>query len=666
MVQQTFKTEKTVNDAPYYSVRCATTGNITIATALNVGDVIDDITLAEGDRVLVCYQTTSSQNGIYVVASTPYRATDFNSEADIRGGLISVRDGARNAGEIFKNYNCEPITVDSTSLVFGPLVETVSIKTGSEWNIYVDVTSGSDTSGLGTITSPFKTIERAFREVKSIYKPDSWTGTRNIFFKLAPGTYPAGDFIVPYINWTKNSALSIYILETNSNATTPSTAAYTVSESGTFSSNSANVHTETGKTWTVNALQGKFIRVKTVKTGSLPTQWSVFYPIIRNGADWIETAFASGTSSNDIDTYDIVDMSTTIDFGGGSMMLPAQRTIAFAHYFMGINCINLFQIAAGGASGYKNIQVSNRFISCTIKNSTTGTYTGANSFVTGCYVENRNNSYYTTLSATAVKLMATGSYISLSSGDGTSTNIIRNNVIWCQAGKNQRAILITQTTKGGLIFASNNKFINFSSCIEVTSNGFLIDMMLDSCTFYFDTVDRFLKTVSNLRSVNLDYNGSAPVFNSEPAVSRLDFNSSSATYYYDAPNNINCLAIAPDAYKLVNIHPKEYTQSTTTTAATTVTLETIPSNTAVSFSGTVAAADTAGTTNVWNINGVITNIAGTTTLRSTATVTAVLVGDATWAVAFTANDTNDTLGMQVVGSGTLKWKAKIVYNQINL
>lgn len=45
--------------------RAATTANITIATALNNGDVLDGVTLATGDRVLVKDQSTGSQNAIY-------------------------------------------------------------------------------------------------------------------------------------------------------------------------------------------------------------------------------------------------------------------------------------------------------------------------------------------------------------------------------------------------------------------------------------------------------------------------------------------------------------------------------------------------------------------------------------------------------------------------
>ena len=74
--------------------RVATTGNITIATALNPGDTIDGVVLAENDRVLVWRQTTKSQNGIYRVAASPARTTDADAAGELVGGTqVRVTSG---------------------------------------------------------------------------------------------------------------------------------------------------------------------------------------------------------------------------------------------------------------------------------------------------------------------------------------------------------------------------------------------------------------------------------------------------------------------------------------------------------------------------------------------------------------------------------------------
>ena len=75
----------------------ATTANITIATALNSGDSIDGVTLANGDRVLVKDQSTATQNGIYVVGDTPVRADDLATGADAAGAFTFVESGSTNA-----------------------------------------------------------------------------------------------------------------------------------------------------------------------------------------------------------------------------------------------------------------------------------------------------------------------------------------------------------------------------------------------------------------------------------------------------------------------------------------------------------------------------------------------------------------------------------------
>ena len=101
------------------SVRVATTANITIATALNVGDAIDGVTLADGDRVLVKNQSTASQNGIYTAGSSPVRSSDANTSAEVTSGMFCfVEEGTVGGDNGFVLTTNDPITLDTTSLVF--------------------------------------------------------------------------------------------------------------------------------------------------------------------------------------------------------------------------------------------------------------------------------------------------------------------------------------------------------------------------------------------------------------------------------------------------------------------------------------------------------------------------------------------------------------------
>ena len=79
----------------------ATTGNITISTALNNGDTLDGVTLSTNDRVLVKDQSTASENGIYVVGSSPSRAADLAAGSDAAGMFTFIEQGTVNADNGF-------------------------------------------------------------------------------------------------------------------------------------------------------------------------------------------------------------------------------------------------------------------------------------------------------------------------------------------------------------------------------------------------------------------------------------------------------------------------------------------------------------------------------------------------------------------------------------
>ncbi len=104
-----------------HPVRVATTANITIATALNAGDVIDGVTLAAGDRVLVKDQSTGSQNGIYDAGVTPVRSYDMDTGLEAMGSITYVIAGTVNAGRLYRNTNATLPTIDTTALTFTEL-----------------------------------------------------------------------------------------------------------------------------------------------------------------------------------------------------------------------------------------------------------------------------------------------------------------------------------------------------------------------------------------------------------------------------------------------------------------------------------------------------------------------------------------------------------------
>jgi len=105
------------------AVRAATTAAGTLATSFENADVIDGVTLATGDRILVKNQATASENGIYVVAATgaPTRATDADAGAELVNATVYVSEGTTLADTQWTCSTNAPITVGTTSLSFAQL-----------------------------------------------------------------------------------------------------------------------------------------------------------------------------------------------------------------------------------------------------------------------------------------------------------------------------------------------------------------------------------------------------------------------------------------------------------------------------------------------------------------------------------------------------------------
>ena len=103
------------------SVRAATTGNGTLASAYANGQTIDGVSLATGDRILLKDQTDASENGIYTVnaSGAPTRATDFDTDAEVTSGAFTfVEEGTSNADNGFVLSTNGSITVGTTNLAF--------------------------------------------------------------------------------------------------------------------------------------------------------------------------------------------------------------------------------------------------------------------------------------------------------------------------------------------------------------------------------------------------------------------------------------------------------------------------------------------------------------------------------------------------------------------
>ena len=119
------------------SVRAATTATINLSTGAANGSVIDGVTLATGNRILVKDQgvggVAHADNGIYTVnaSGAPTRAGDFDEDAEVTPGAFTfVEEGTANGDAGFVVATNGSITVGSTAILFTQFSGTGQITAG--------------------------------------------------------------------------------------------------------------------------------------------------------------------------------------------------------------------------------------------------------------------------------------------------------------------------------------------------------------------------------------------------------------------------------------------------------------------------------------------------------------------------------------------------------
>ena len=171
------------------SVRVATTANITIATALNNGDTLDGVTLATDDRVLVKNQDTGSQNGIYVVAVSPARSTDFDADSEVTAGAFTfVEEGTTNADSGWVLTTDDDITVGTTAIAF------------AQFSGAGQVTAGTGLTKSGNTINAVGTADRISVAADAINIDTGYVGQTSLttLGTIGTGTWEATDVAVAH------------------------------------------------------------------------------------------------------------------------------------------------------------------------------------------------------------------------------------------------------------------------------------------------------------------------------------------------------------------------------------------------------------------------------------------------------------------------------------
>jgi hypothetical protein len=134
------------------SVRAATTAAGTLASSFANGSVIDGVTLATGNRILIKNQAAGAENGIYTVnaSGAPTRATDADSSAEVTGGMFTfVTEGTTLADTGWVLTTNDPITLGTTALVFTQFTGAAAYTGGTGITVTGTVIAQDTASGYG-------------------------------------------------------------------------------------------------------------------------------------------------------------------------------------------------------------------------------------------------------------------------------------------------------------------------------------------------------------------------------------------------------------------------------------------------------------------------------------------------------------------------------------
>ena len=265
-------------------VRVATTAAINISADLDNGSVIDGITLATGDRVLVKNQSSGAENGIYVVVATgaASRSTDADTSAEVTSGMFTfVAEGTVNADSGWVLSTNDTITLGTTALAF------------SQFSGAGQITAGAGLTKSGNTIDVVGTADRITVNADSIDIASTYVGQSTI---TTLGTVTTG-------TW---NATTIAIANGGTNATTEANARTNLAAGGTQGAGvsvpvlsrkvALTIGDASAATFTVtHAFNTRDVQVEIYETAS--PYASVICDVERTTADAVTVSFATAPGS---------------------------------------------------------------------------------------------------------------------------------------------------------------------------------------------------------------------------------------------------------------------------------------------------------------------------------------------------------------------------------
>jgi hypothetical protein len=298
----------------------ATTANITLSGT----QTIDGISVSVGDRVLVKDQSTASQNGIYLCASSTWtRTTDADTYAELVAAFTFVEKGTTNADS---GYICTIDaggTLGSTSITWAQFSGAGQITAGD------GLTKTGNTLNVGTASSSRIVVNSDNIDLASSgVTPGTYQSvTFDAYGRATSGTNPTTIAGYNISNaYTKTEIDSIFG-STTAAATSASNAATSASNAATSASNASTSETNAASSATAAAasydsFDDRYLGSKTsapsvdndgnaLLTGALYWNSTVSTLYVWTGSAWSQAAFtASGflTAANNLS--DLASAST--------------------------------------------------------------------------------------------------------------------------------------------------------------------------------------------------------------------------------------------------------------------------------------------------------------------------------------------------------------------
>lgn len=156
-----FVNQIAAGNMPKLPVDAATTGNITLSGT----QTIDGYSAVVGSRILVWKQTTSSQNGVYIVAAGAWtRATDLDTWAELYKAYVTVLNGAQSGS----SFVC---TVPSTGTLGTDPVTWILYNAPTNITVSSPLAKSGNTISLGYDTNTLDVASNLLKVKDNVFQP---------------------------------------------------------------------------------------------------------------------------------------------------------------------------------------------------------------------------------------------------------------------------------------------------------------------------------------------------------------------------------------------------------------------------------------------------------------------------------------------------------------